>query len=556
MFVTAAVKKADFDVEFMQVRNRSVVLLKDERREQFWENRWRFVQALFMASMCRLTQSALASYVAMTWRHVCVEALLRKFFWQHFYYYLQLSKAFLDPADRILDDVDFSTRTILGFIETLPEHLRMLYLNTQILWRSSPRICCIYFLYAILVTTVVRWMFGSNLLKLETDKRTRETQCRANLIRVGEFSDSIAFEGGGFHEANRIHGIFKALLDAVFKLLFFQTLFQITETNFANACSILPSFVMAPLYFNGEVGMQEYLDVASSFRKSFDVVFGLASSTDKIATLSARLSRINEFLLHADAAANFIPVRDSVDQIVETGVFAIELRDVKLGAPYTSQTLAAVVNINVNFGEKILVKGRNGAGKSSLLRTVAGIWPACAGKVLLRKEVILLCVPQMTYIPYGESGPRSSLWDQVSYASSTCAVERQTGKKIPLLASILHDVGLSHLGEVSNEVEWMTHLSGGERQQLAFARLFLKLTMCQDVQKDVLILVDEATSCCSEDRESELYTSLLQRLCLLSRWAMVSVGHRDSLKKFHETVLEMSDQGLTAAALPGILELT
>ena len=70
-------------------------------------------------------------------------------------------------------------------------------------------------------------------------------------------------------------------------------------------------------------------------------------------------------------------------------------------------------------------------------------------------------------------------------------------------------------------------LLAGEQQRLAFARLLLN--------SPKVVVLDEATSALDVETESRLYALLRDR-----EVSFISVGHRPTLKAFHDTVLELS----------------
>ena len=75
--------------------------------------------------------------------------------------------------------------------------------------------------------------------------------------------------------------------------------------------------------------------------------------------------------------------------------------------------------------------------------------------------------------------------------------------------------------------DWPRLLSLGEQQRLAFARLLLN--------SPKVVVLDEATSALDVETESRLYSLLRDR-----EVAFISVGHRPTLKDFHDTVLELN----------------
>ena len=88
-----------------------------------------------------------------------------------------------------------------------------------------------------------------------------------------------------------------------------------------------------------------------------------------------------------------------------------------------------------------------------------------------------------------------------------------------------------------NRISWTTaiepadpHSRAGEQQRLGFARLLF--------HRPAIVFADEATSALDEDIESQV-----MRRCQQEAMAMVSVGHRPSLLKYHEKVMKLDGKG-------------
>jgi putative ATP-binding cassette transporter len=95
---------------------------------------------------------------------------------------------------------------------------------------------------------------------------------------------------------------------------------------------------------------------------------------------------------------------------------------------------------------------------------------------------------------------------------------------------VLEEVGLGSLADELEEVRnWSQRLSLGEQQRLAFARILLL--------KPGLLFLDEATSALDEDSEAKLYGLLRAAPWRLT---MVSVGHRSTLRSFHNQILDLA----------------
>src|SRR5262249_47674540 len=91
-------------------------------------------------------------------------------------------------------------------------------------------------------------------------------------------------------------------------------------------------------------------------------------------------------------------------------------------------------------------------------------------------------------------------------------------------AKVLEKVELGHLVErLDEEGPWDQILSGGEKQRLAFARLFLH-------PPDIIVL-DEATAALDSRSEDHLMRFLSREF---TDATVVSIGHRPELAAFHQ----------------------
>ena len=94
-------------------------------------------------------------------------------------------------------------------------------------------------------------------------------------------------------------------------------------------------------------------------------------------------------------------------------------------------------------------------------------------------------------------------------------------------------------GRLAEAGRWDRTLSLGEQQRLGFARLLL--------HKPAWVLLDEATSALDEAAEASVM-ELFERE--LAGAALVSIGHRPGLARWHDRVLRLEGGRLLAAGLP------
>jgi putative ATP-binding cassette transporter len=208
---------------------------------------------------------------------------------------------------------------------------------------------------------------------------------------------------------------------------------------------------------------------------------------------------------------------------------AICVRNAELRTPGSGQILVSDLSMSIGKGERLLVVGPSGCGKTSVLRMISGLWKPETGSVETPHRGELLFIPQRPYMLLG------TLREQLCYPLEQDSFSDEQ------LRYVLQQVSLNTLSDrypdLSVKQDWPRLLSLGEQQRLAFARLLLN--------SPEYVVLDEATSALDVATERQLYERMLQR-----GTSCISVGHRPSLVKFHDQVLELQGEGGNWRMLP------
>jgi putative ATP-binding cassette transporter len=181
----------------------------------------------------------------------------------------------------------------------------------------------------------------------------------------------------------------------------------------------------------------------------------------------------------------------------------------------------------VRPGERVLIQGESGTGKSTLFRALAGAWPWGTGRIRVPERGAAMFLPQRPYLPLGTLGA------VLAYPAPAEAFDGAA------MAAALRRCGLEELAERLDEEErWDRTLSLGQQQRLAFARTLL--------HRPRWIFLDEATAALDEANQDAMMDLLREDL---PDTAVVSIGHRPGLERHHDRVLvlEASPEGAVLA---------
>jgi len=200
----------------------------------------------------------------------------------------------------------------------------------------------------------------------------------------------------------------------------------------------------------------------------------------------------------------------------------LTLENLTLQTPNCERTLLHNLSVKVLRGDHLMIVGKSGSGKSSLLRAIAGLWYNGSGTIYRPAPNNILFLPQQPYMLLG------TLRSQLLYPHNGHAVTDAQ------LLKVLEQVNLpdlaSRFGGFDAEADWSKVLSVGEQQRLAFARILLV--------KPRYAVLDEATSALDSANEDALY-----KLLLTLDTTLVSVAHRPAILKYHRQVLALTGDG-------------
>jgi putative ATP-binding cassette transporter len=433
-----------------------------------------------------------------------------------------------NPDQRIQEDLNSFTTETIGLSMGLLNAVVTLVSFVGILWGLSGAFSfslggTSYTIPGFMVWAAVAYCavgsllthyIGRRQINLQFMQQRYEANFRHHMVRVREYSESIALDRGETVEKNHLDGRFSSVLANYLKLIRAQKSLIWFTSFFGQAAVIFPFIVAAPRFFSGAIQLGQLIQISSAFGKVQESLSWFVDSYSGLASWRATTDRLTSFednILRVDrqtqaqkalSAASESRAASEADALITEGL------NVQLP---NGQSLLNALSLKAVPGDQILISGPSGSGKSSLFRTLAGIWPYASGPTQLPAQTMF--IPQRPYFPDG------SLREALAYPEPAAQYSDAQLKKA------LSDSLLPQLQDsLDREDAWSRTLSGGEQQRLAIARVLLK--------KPRWIFADEATAALDEDAEKTLY-ALLQAQVLKAGGGLLSIAHRPSVAAFH-----------------------
>lgn len=475
--------------------------------------------------------------MALRWRHFLVRHLQQRWLAGATAWHLthQQGTAEVDnPDQRISENTRWATFLAVDLATGLLQAALMLASFLGVLWTLSGTLALPggvalpgWLVFAALLYAgagaALTWALGRTLTPVNIARNAAEADHRFELLRAREHAEALALTGGGAAAAAGAAARFLPVVAVMRRMLRAERHLMWIGSGYGLVAGVLPLLLLGPRYFAGAITLGVMMQAAGAFVEVARALAWWQENWPRMADWRSHVERVvalEDALDAAEAAARQSGIAR------EAGAPALGLLAVALHRP-DGAPLVAEASADLRPGERVLIRGESGVGKSTLLRAAAGLWPWGSGRIAAPAGAMVL--PQRPYLPLG--GLAAALaWPEPPHRFTEAAMR-----------DALARCGLGALAPrlQAEAIRWDRVLSAGEQQRLGFARLLLHRPCC--------VLLDEATSALDEANQAAMM-ALFDTAPELAGCTLLSVGHRPGLEAWHDRVLVL-ERGPEGAVL-------
>jgi len=369
--------------------------------------------------------------------------------------------------------------------------------------------------------SLASWAVGHPLIQLNAALYAREAEFRFELVRASERVEAIAIFGGEEFERERLTETFGTIYAVSRRIVGAMTRLTWVTAGYGWFTLVAPILVAMPTYFAGKISFGELMMIVGAFNQVQSSLRWFVDNFAAVADWQATLMRVAAF---RRAVMEMDGLGKEVSRIVitETESNKLSIAGLRVAGPGGSVSMDEAA-ITLTPGERILMQGAHGEGKTLFFRALVGLWPWGEGQISRPGKARMLFLPSRPYVPNG------SLRDCVAYPKAGTGIEDAR------IAAALTDVGLGRLADdLDRELRWDRFLSENEKHCLSFARVIL--------HRPDWVVIDDALNLVERNTRRRIETIFMERL---TATGVINIGHDGGQPGFYTrtVALHLDRQG-------------
>lgn len=267
-------------------------------------------------------------------------------------------------------------------------------------------------------------------------------------------------------------------------------IFMANITFINNFGSLLVLLIAGILILKGEFTVGLYTSFSLYITKVFSSIQGIGTMGTMIKPVCLSIERVYELLDMDDE-------NSGKDQNLNQEIKSIKLENVAFKYKNNTKNVLNNINFEIIKGEKVLIKGENGSGKSTIIKLLLGLYTPVEGRILCNNIDLSMINTKSLRERIGIVSQSIFLFKGTVLAN---ILYGQTKKKLKDVEELIKKLGLQEYinrlpkGLATEITQNNSGISGGQAQVIAFIRVILS-------NKDVIILDEPISNVDAETRD-------------------------------------------------------
>ncbi len=330
-------------------------------------------------------------------------------------------------------------------------------------------------------------------------------------LRNVELVKSLGLED---QEAKRLNDVNQKILDLELKKIKLIRYLSFIQGTFMNAVRSSMMFLFMFLIFNGTITFGEFFGLWIYQFFIFEPLNMLGVISNQYQETSASMEKLQIIL-------DMKPEDKPKNAIVLKNLESIEYKDVSFVYNESGTASVEKINLNINKGQTVAFVGPSGAGKTTIIKLMLGLYIPTEGEILLNGNVSNKVDYDLLRRRVGYVSQETQLFAGTIRENLLFVNPNATDEKC--LEALRHSSAIKIIerngGGLDTKIgEGGIKISGGERQRLAIARALLR--------DPDLIVFDEATSSLDSMTEKEITDTIKDLTKVRPNLITIMIAHR------------------------------
>jgi putative ATP-binding cassette transporter len=372
------------------------------------------------------------------------------------------------------------------------------------------------------------WRVGRPLIPLNTNRYAQEAELRFALVRLNEHVDTVSLYGGEEDEERHLITELKQVLGVMWQIVNASTRLTWITAGYGWLSIIAPILVAAPGYFGGDLSFGALMMVVGAFMQVQQTLRWFIDNFSALADWRATLLRIASFR-EIVITMDRLGATENRIEFVKAADGNLAFEHLQVATP-TGCTMLSEQHVEISQGDRVLIVGESGTGKTILFRAIAGLWPWGSGRIAMPSSDSVMFMARQPYAPLG------TLRAALAYPS------RESAFKDEQLVEALRCTGLNRLTSSLDQVaRWDKELSDDEQQFLVFSRISL--------HKPRWVVIDEVFDALDHDARDRIFNLFKAGF---KDAAIIYIGRPESKDHFFTRVLHLIKDPYGSCFIPDL----